>query len=133
MHTASASPVHLIHLLGSARHQADAAAKAAQVCPEGKELGSGSWISGTSPATSSQGRGRATTCLRTTLVHSSPSTMAARAATPAFRVGFQHSMARESTIHIRPVLPSVVYPSTMGSNSPRRFSWIQSKAPPSNV
>ena len=77
MHTASTSPVHLIHLLGSARHQADAAAKAAQVCPEGKELGSGSWISGTSPATSSQGRGRATTCLRTTLVHSSPSTMAA--------------------------------------------------------
>ena len=28
MHTASTSPVHLIHLLGSARHQADAAAKA---------------------------------------------------------------------------------------------------------
>jgi len=53
---------------------------------------------------------------------------------PARRVGFQHSIPRESTIHITPVLPSDVKASTRGSrNGTRTASWIQSSALSSSI
>ena len=92
-----------------------AAAKAAQVWPEGKEWGSSSATRGRM-GRSSQGRGRSTRGLMVRLVHTSPSSMASRASSPAFRVGRQHSIRADSTIHSTPALPRVVKPAAMGSS-----------------
>ena len=120
MHTASTAASPRIHRRGRVRTQIIPAAKAAQVCPDGKELGSGSFTRGISPATWSQGRSRPTRCLSTTLVHSSPSSMENRASSPAFLVGFQHSMRTDSTIHKIPAFPSRVKHSTTGFSQSRR-------------
>ena len=85
------------------------AAKAAQVWPDGKVLGSCSATRGTSPSTVSQGRVRPTRCLSATLVHKRPSSMASRLASPAFRVFRKQSMSRETAIHSMPASPSLVY------------------------
>ena len=71
------NPPHLGHM---------AAAKAAQVWPEGKELGSASLMRGISPTTSSQGRGRMTSGFKIRLVHTRPSSMAHRASILAAEV-----------------------------------------------
>ena len=94
-----------IHRRGRVRHQADAAAKEALVCPEGKELGSCSAIRGVSPSTVSQGRGRSTRCLRIPLVNIRLSSRAIRPAAPAFRVFLKQSRRTDRAIHISPLSP----------------------------
>ena len=93
------------HRRGRVRHQADAAAKEALVCPEGKELGSCSAIRGVSPSTVSQGRGRSTRCLRIPLVNIRLSSRAIRPAAPAFRVFLKQSRRTDRAIHISPLSP----------------------------
>ena len=102
---ASTTAVTPIHRRGRVRHQADAAAKEALVCPEGKELGSCSAIRGVSPSTVSQGRGRSTRCLRIPLVNIRLSSRAIRPAAPAFRVFLKQSRRTDRAIHISPLSP----------------------------
>ena len=108
MRTARARHRTFTHRRAANRAQVRQQAKAAQVWPDGKEFGSCSSTRAVSPSTTSQGRVRATKCLRSTLVKSRPKSMAMRAQKPAFRVLGWRSRTAERTIHTSPALPSWV-------------------------
>ena len=104
MHTA----VSFIHRLGADRHTAMAKAKAALVCPDGKELGSCSGTRLTKFSITSQGRSRATRGLMVKFTTIRPMSMAHNAEAPALRVGLKNSIASPSTMNSIPVFPSWV-------------------------
>ena len=103
-----ATAAAFIHFFGADMHTARAKAKAALVCPEGKELGSCSGTRFTKFSIASQGRGRDTRGLMVRFTTMNPISMAHSADSPALRVGLKKSISTPSAMNSIPVLPNWV-------------------------
>ncbi len=104
-------------------HTARAKAKAALVCPEGKELGSCSGTRLTKFSMTSHGLGRAIMGLMVKFTTISPMSMAHSADTPALRVGLNSSNSTPRAMNNIPVLPNCVYSFINGSSTAQRMFW----------
>ena len=108
MTTAAHTAEIFIHFFGADAHTLSAKAKAALVCPEGKELGSCSGTRLTKFSIISQGLGRDTRGLMVKFTTISPMSMAHSADAPAFRVCLNKSINIPKAMNSIPALPSWV-------------------------
>ena len=108
MSTAAATAAIFIQRLGADRHSARAKAKAAQVWPDGKELGSELFTSTSKSGMTTHGLARLSSGLMVRLVTIRPKVMAVSAVPPLRRVLLKNSISTASAINNIPAFPSVV-------------------------
>ena len=115
-------------------HSATAKANAAQVCPEGKELGSELVTSTAKFSMATQGRARLTRGLMVRLVTIRPKVMAVSAVPPARRVVRNSNKMTAKIMNSAPASPRPVNPLTRPSSAgTRRCSPIHRKTVSSMV
>ena len=106
MRAAAISAAALTHFGDKTTHNATENAKAAQVCPEGKEFISLLVIKGVNCSIITHGRRRPTKGLIVRLVINSPKVIAHKEDAPAFRVLRKHSISTPKAMNSQPPFPN---------------------------
>ena len=96
------------HFQGNTAATATPKAKAEQVCPEGKELGSPLVASVSNPSSTTQGRARLISGLMVRLVIRKPSSIPTPADAPARRVARKQTSTMAAAMKSNPAFPKLV-------------------------